>query len=103
MAALFQIVLMAVDVASRFWGNSGILTTAALLGLTDVDALTMSMARGMPETASLDLAARAIAVGVTTNTALKLACALTLGSGPFRTIAAGTLTAMLIAGIVALA
>ena len=103
MAALFQIVLMAVDAASRFWGDSGVLTTAALLGLTDVDALTMSMARGMSETVSLDLAARAIAVGVTANTALKLACALTFGAGRFRAIAGGALTAMLVAGVAALA
>ena len=48
MAALFQIVLMAVHLANRMWGESGILTTAVLLGLTDVDALTMSMARGTP-------------------------------------------------------
>ena len=47
MAALFQIVLMAVHLANRIWGESGVLTTAAVLGLTDVDALTMSMARGM--------------------------------------------------------
>lgn len=103
MAALFQIVLMAVNAASRFWGNSGVLTTATLLGLTDVDALTMSMARGVSDTVSLDLAARAIAVGVTANTTLKLMCALILGAGPFRTIAGGTLTAMLVAGIAALA
>ena len=47
MAALFQLVLMAVHLANRMWGDAGVLTTAALLGLTDVDALTMSMARGI--------------------------------------------------------
>ena len=76
MAALFQIVLMAVHLANRLWGESGILTTAAVLGLTDVDALTMSMARGMSGAAPLELAARAIAIGVAANTALKLALAL---------------------------
>ncbi len=49
MAALFQLVLMAVHLANQTWGDTGVLTTAALLGLTDVDALTMSMARGMSE------------------------------------------------------
>jgi uncharacterized membrane protein (DUF4010 family) len=103
MAALFQAVLMAVHLADRMWGDSGILTTAALLGLTDVDALTMSMARGMSDTASLELAARAIAIGVAANTALKLALALVLGTGSFRTIAGGTLAAMLGAILVWLA
>ena len=64
MAALFQVVLMVVHLANRMWGDSGVLTSAAVLGLTDVDALTMSMARGVRGTASLDLAARAIAIGV---------------------------------------
>jgi uncharacterized membrane protein (DUF4010 family) len=97
MAALFQLVLFVVYVASRTWGESGLLTTAAVLGLTDVDALTMSMARGVSGSAPLALAARAIAVGVAANTGLKLALALALGGGTFRPIAAGTLTALVLA------
>src|SRR5688572_17142882 len=103
MAALFQIVLMAVHLANRIWGESGILTTAAALGLTDVDALTMSMARGISDDRSLEVAARAIAVGVAANTALKLALAVVLGAGSFRIIAGGTLAAMFAAGIAWLA
>ena len=99
MAAVFQMVLMAVYVANTLWGAQGVMTTAALLGLTDVDALTMSMARGISSTAPLELAARAIAAGVAANTALKLALALTLGTGPFRRIAGGVLAAMLCASI----
>ena len=45
MAALFQIVLTAVNVARETRGTSGVFTSAAVLGLTDVDALTVSMAR----------------------------------------------------------
>ena len=99
MAVLFQLVLMAVNASRLMWGDSGLLTTAALLGVTDVDALTMSMARSVSEAASLDIAARAIAVGVAANTALKLVCAVALGTGSFRTIAGGTLAAMLCASI----
>jgi uncharacterized membrane protein (DUF4010 family) len=103
MAALFQIVLMAVHLANRMWGASGVLTSAAILGLTDVDALTMSMARGMSGAASLELAARAIAIGVAANTALKLLLALAFSSGSFRRIAGGTLIAMLCAAVAWLA
>ena len=96
MAALFQLVLMAVHMVNRTWGDTGVLTTAALLGLTDVDALTMSMARGSwNDTSALELAARAIAIGVAANTALKLAMTLVLSAGPFRRIAGGTLAVML--------
>lgn len=38
MAVLFQIVLMAVFLARETWGESGVFTSAAILGLTDVDA-----------------------------------------------------------------
>jgi uncharacterized membrane protein (DUF4010 family) len=103
MAALFQIVLMVVHLANQAWGASGILTSAAVLGLTDVDALTMSMARGMSDGASLELAARAIAIGVAANTALKLLLALAFSSGSFRRIAGGTLSAMLCAAVAWLA
>jgi len=103
MAAVFQVVLMGVNAARRFGGTTGVLTTAALLGLTDVDALTMSMARGVSDAISLELAARAIAVGVTANTALKLVCALALGARPYRLIAGGTLAGMLVAGAAVLA
>jgi uncharacterized membrane protein (DUF4010 family) len=71
--------------------------------LTDVDALTMSMARGMSGVASLDLAARAIAIGVAANTALKLLLALAFSSGSFRRITGGTLIAMLCAAVAWLA
>jgi uncharacterized membrane protein (DUF4010 family) len=103
MAALFQIVLMAVHLASRIWGEAGVLTTAAVLGLTDVDALTMSMARGMSGAAPLELAARAIAIGIAANTALKLSVALVFSAGWFRGITGATLAAMLCAAVAWLA
>jgi uncharacterized membrane protein (DUF4010 family) len=95
MAALFQLVLMAVNLAGQTWGASGVLTSAAVLGLTDVDALTVSMTRGtdMPP----DLAALAIAVGILANTGLKLGLALFFGGPRFRGIAGGALAAMVAA------
>ena len=97
MALLFQVVLMAVYIARRWWGASGVLTSAAVLGLTDVDALTVSMARGVAQTVSPTIAATAIAVGVLANTAMKLGLTLFLGSRRFRLIAGGALALVLIA------
>jgi uncharacterized membrane protein (DUF4010 family) len=96
MGILFQAVLMAVHLVGDVWGQSGVFTSAAVLGLTDVDALTMSMARGVAETASPAIAATAIAVGVLTNTAMKLGLAIVLGAPVFRLIAGGALAAMLV-------
>lgn len=79
------------------------MTSAAVLGLTDVDALTVSMARGVAQTVSPAVAATAIAVGVMANTGIKLALALIFGSRRFRTIAGGALALMLVAILAALA
>ena len=99
MAVLFQIVLMSVYLANRFWGERGIFTTASLLGLTDVDALTMSMARGVSAATAPDVAARAIAIGIAANTLLKLLMAVVLSGRLFRMIAGGTLAVMLAASL----
>jgi uncharacterized membrane protein (DUF4010 family) len=97
MAVLFQVVLMAVHIAREWWGASGVLTSAAVLGLTDVDALTVSMARGVAKTVSPTIAATAIAVGVLANTGMKLGLALLFGSRRFRLIAGGALALMFVA------
>jgi uncharacterized membrane protein (DUF4010 family) len=91
MAALFQAVLMGVSLVGRVSGQSGVFASAAVLGLTDVDALTMSMAKGVAYSESPEVAATAIAIGVLANTVTKLALASFLGSHRFRTIAGGAL------------
>jgi len=103
MAILFQGVLMFVQLVGRVWGQAGVLTSAAVLGLTDVDALTVSMARGVANTVSLEAAAIAIAVGVLSNTVLKLGVAVLFGSEPFQKIAGGTLGLMIVAAVAAVA
>lgn len=102
LAVLFQGVLMLVYLAREMWGSSGVLASAAVLGLTDVDALTVSMARGVATTASLNAAALGIAVGVLANTSLKLGVALVFGSGCFRKVVGGTLAFMAVAAAAAL-
>jgi uncharacterized membrane protein (DUF4010 family) len=102
MALMFQAVLMIVEFARRSWGESGVLTTAAVLGLTDVDALTLSMARGLARTDSVELAALAIAVGVLSNTVVKFMMAVVLGNERFRTIAGTGLLLVVVAAAVSL-
>jgi uncharacterized membrane protein (DUF4010 family) len=102
MVIMFQVVLMLVHVARSRWGAAGLLSSAAVLGLTDVDALTATMARSVALTSPLQVVALAIAVGVLSNTAMKMVLALVLGRSQFRTIAGGTLGVMLAGGAAAL-
>ena len=87
MAVLFQAVLYLVNWLDQMFGNQGLLVSGAVLGLTDMDALTISMARGVQAT-DWSTAAQALSFGVLSNTALKAASAMTLGEGRFRWLAA---------------
>ncbi len=92
MAILFQVSLMAVDFVRERAGDPGILGLAALLGFTDMDALTVSMARlGAPAAA---IASKAIVVGILSNTVLKLGLALGVGTGALRWVTVLGLAAM---------
>lgn len=95
MAAVFQVVQMIVYAVGQFWGSSGVLTSAAIVGLTDVDALTISMTRSAAETLAPAVAAMAIAIGIVSNTVMKLVLALVLGTPRFRLVAGGALALML--------
>ena len=102
MAVLFQIALTASALAARYWGNRGVLTSAVALGLTDMDALTVSMNHLGATAESAALAARAIAIGVLTNTVFKAALALVVGAGRFRWLVLAGLALLAAASVLGL-
>ena len=75
------------------WGSQGLLVSGAVLGLTDMDALTISMARG-DHGATSEIAAQALSIGILSNTVLKATVSLGFGAGRFRWFAAGGLAAL---------
>jgi len=95
MAAIFQIVLVAIELVRRWGGETGVVASGAVLGLTDVDALTLSMARDAA--IPVEVAARALAMGIIANTALKIGIAVAVGAPEFRRTVALSLTAMIVA------
>lgn len=102
MAILFQLSMSVLALVSKAWGSLGIYPAAAVLGLADMDALTLSMSRlsnGAPET----VAAFAIAIGLLANTLLKATVTLIVGSGAFRVKAAGRLLVQAVASTLAMA
>jgi uncharacterized membrane protein (DUF4010 family) len=95
LAIAFQVALMAIRFASENLGQYGVLASAAVLGLTDTDALTLSMNRLGEDPGQVTLAARAIAVGVIANGVLKLGLTLGLGGPGYRRLAGAGQVAML--------
>jgi uncharacterized membrane protein (DUF4010 family) len=84
MAVLFQIVLFAVAFAEGRFGEAGLYGSAAVLGLSDVDALTVSMAQRSAADTPAMVAATALTVGILANTLVKTVIALVVGRGSFR-------------------
>lgn len=84
MAVAFQVVLTAIAWVQSTVGTTGVLLSATLLGLTDVDALTVSMTRYGADPGHVATAATAIGIGVLSNTALKCTMALALGAPHYR-------------------
>jgi len=93
MALLFQLAITALGFVRERWGEAGLYTTAALLGVTDVDAVTAAMARPGSGIVVAD-AARAIAVGIMANTLLKLGIAIAIGAPAYRLRAGAGIAAL---------
>jgi uncharacterized membrane protein (DUF4010 family) len=93
MAVLFQGVLYLVHWLQEKFGSQGLLVSGAVLGFADMDALTISMARGVQST-DWNIAAQALCIGILSNTVLKIFLAFVLGAGRFRFFVAAGLLAM---------
>jgi uncharacterized membrane protein (DUF4010 family) len=82
-AAFFAVVLLVVELVQRYWPGRGLYMVAALAGLTDVDAITLSMAE-YAKTGDSQIAVNAIVIAALTNTLVKCGMAATLGGPALR-------------------
>lgn len=101
---LFAVVTVGARAAELYFGDAGLYLAGALAGLTDVDAITLSMAHlalGQPEKTSV--AALAIAIAVVTNTLVKSALAASLGAPALRRSVALVTSALLLAAVLGIA
>ena len=100
MAIGFQFVLLALPEVERLWGRSGVLSSAVLLGITDIDALTVSMVELGRTSGETTLAALGIGVGVVASACFKTGIAFLVGSREYRLRAGlGLLALALVAGL----
>ena len=98
MALAFQVVLMILHVFQERFGESGVLASAALAGLTDLDAITFGMSQLAENAAMVSVAAQALILAAVVNTAFKTALALVLGSPAYRRLAVPGLLLVTLAG-----
>ena len=82
---LFAIVIFVASAAQVYFGDTGLYVAGALAGLTDVDAIALSMANlAHQDSASSAAAARTIVIAVISNTMVKCVMAIWLGAPPMR-------------------
>ncbi len=97
-ALLFAVVLVGSKGAALYLGTAGTYAAGVLAGATDVDAITLSMARLAGEQVAPQVAATTIFLGAASNTVVKAVMAAVIGGWAFGRRVAAALAAMLLAG-----
>jgi uncharacterized membrane protein (DUF4010 family) len=96
---VFAAVMLVVKVVQDRFPGGGLYVVAALAGLTDVDAITLSMADFARQGGSPSTAVGAITVASVTNTLVKCGLVAALGSAPLRKRLVVATAAILAAGL----
>jgi uncharacterized membrane protein (DUF4010 family) len=100
---VFAAVMLVVKITQRYFPGGGLYVVAGLAGLTDVDAITLSMADFARQGGDAATAVGAIAVAAVSNTLVKCGLVATLGSRPLRMRLVPAALAILAAGLGSLA
>jgi uncharacterized membrane protein (DUF4010 family) len=99
---VFALVLLLVKLTERYAPVEGLYVVAGIAGLTDVDAITLSMAEFARQSGDLATATAAIALAALSNTLVKCGMVLMFGSRPLRlrlTLATAVILAVGLAAI----
>ena len=100
-ALAFSIVLIVVRASNEFFGYAGVYLASALAGITDVDAITLSVS-DLASSGQIELrvAATAIVLATLVNTTAKAAIAWILGSAELRRTIVRAFGLFLLTGLV---
>lgn len=100
LAALLAAVMLAAELVRQMFGGVGILVVAALSGVADVDALTISIARMAGADVDFNTAARAIMIAIAVNTVSKTVMAGWVGNRRVGLLVGGISAVALAGGLV---
>lgn len=99
---LLALVMLAVRALQDFMGDAGVYLTAAVSGLMDVDAITLSLSRMSVDDIALRTAAAGIIIGAAANTFLKGVMSAAIGGRQLALFAALPLFISALLGLIAL-
>jgi len=82
---LFAVVIFLASAAQAYFGSTGLYAAGALAGLTDVDAISLSMANlALTDHANLSAAAQTIVIAIISNTLVKSGIVFWMGTPSMR-------------------
>jgi uncharacterized membrane protein (DUF4010 family) len=97
---LFAVVIFVASAAQVYFGDTGLYVAGALAGLTDVDAIALSMANlAQQDPSSSSAAARTIVIAVISNTMVKCGMTIWLGAPSLRRTMIPITGALALAGV----
>lgn len=82
-ALLFALILLLAKAAEEYLGTRGLYIASALAGVTQLDAITLTLAHQVGTGLDVNVAARGLAIAAATNSLFKAGLALVLGSRRF--------------------
>ena len=81
---IYRIILLVVSYANEQLGEKGLLISSAIAGLSDIDAITISVSKLAGRTLDLSIAANALLVATIANTVVKMGIGIWAGSKSLR-------------------
>jgi uncharacterized membrane protein (DUF4010 family) len=100
---IFALIIFVSKAAEQYLGSSGVFLAAGLAGLTDVDAITLSMANLSKSTITETTATISILIAVVVNTIVKASIAFSLGAAALRKYTLPSFGIVLVTGLVLIA
>lgn len=98
-AVLFAIVLLLARAAQEYFGSAGIYLASVLAGITQLDAITVSLALQVGDGLDPVVGARGLALAVAANSLFKIGLALAIGTRELGRAVLATLLLAAIAGV----
>lgn len=98
---LLMVILVVVRGAEQWFGDAGVYSVAAISGLADVDAVSISLARSSQHTLGLQVASFGVLIAVFMNTMVKVCITWLIGGRALAQWCSGILLGSLVAGATA--
>lgn len=100
---IYTLVILLVSYTNKYFGQSGMYISSVIAGLTDIDAITISVSKLAGDTLSINIAQNAIILATISNTLIKIGISLWAGSAELRKFIFIGYGAIFIAALVAFA